>query len=240
MSLNAVSHDRHRQHDLRVLVADADEDTRSLYRELLERDGCEVMEATDGRQALAQAVAQPRPAFILTETRLPFLDGFSLCQLLRNDPDTCDIRILVVTADGFPDQIERARRAGADAVLVKPVSVETVIAESRRLIEHSHHLRWASEAIYDQAAERVKSSASLLERVARKTFVKAHHRYETSKPPLAPPDLRCPSCDRLLKYERSYLGGVSEKNSEQWDYYSCEHCGTYQYRHRTRKLRTVS
>jgi hypothetical protein len=45
----------------------------------------------------------------------------------------------------------------------------------------------------------------------------------------------------MLTYERSHIGGVSERNSEQWDYYECPSgCGTFQYRQRTRKLRRVS
>ena len=224
---------------IRVLVVDADAQTRSLYRDALRPVGCDVVEAADGREALTHAFVRT-PSLILTDTRLPLIDGITLCEILRKDSTTRSVPILVVTDDGQTTALDRVRNAGADAVCVKPVSVETVIAESCRLIEQSHHLRSASEAIYEEAAERVQKSASLLERSAHKTFVKAHRRYETSKPPLSPPDLRCPTCDRSLKYERSYHGGVSEKNSEQWDYYTCEHCGTYQYRHRTRRLRTVS
>ena len=50
---------------------------------------------------------------------------------------------------------------------------------------------------------------------------------------------RCPTCDRPLVYERSHIGGVTERFSEQWDYYTCTGCGPFQYRQRTRALRSV-
>jgi hypothetical protein len=49
----------------------------------------------------------------------------------------------------------------------------------------------------------------------------------------------CPSCDRLLTYELSYVGGVNEHHPEQWDYFVCSTCGTFQYRQRTRKMRPL-
>jgi CheY-like chemotaxis protein len=68
----------------------------------------------------------------------------------------------------------------------------------------------------------------------------AHRRGDTVNPPIAPPTLVCPLCDRPLMYRRSHVGGVSSKHSEQWDYFDCEAgCGTFQYRTRTRKLRKV-
>ena len=68
---------------------------------------------------------------------------------------------------------------------------------------------------------------------------KMHVRCTTTDPPTAPPALRCPKCDCALIYERSHLGGVSNRLAEQWDDYTCPACGTFEYRHRTRKLREL-
>jgi hypothetical protein len=74
----------------------------------------------------------------------------------------------------------------------------------------------------------------------RTTLKKAHLRGDTVAPPTEPPSLVCPECDRLLRYRRSHIGGVSSRYSEQWDYFECEAgCGSFQYRQRTRKLRKV-
>jgi hypothetical protein len=68
--------------------------------------------------------------------------------------------------------------------------------------------------------------------------VRAHQRFKTCRPPLAPPELVCPSCDQRLQYEWSHVGGVSDQHPEQWDEFRCIACGPFEYRHRTRKLRS--
>jgi hypothetical protein len=71
-------------------------------------------------------------------------------------------------------------------------------------------------------------------------MVKSYQRFTTRTPPLSPPPLLCPTCDGPLTYDRSHIGGVSARHTEQWDYYSCPSCGAFQYRHRTRKLKRTS
>jgi hypothetical protein len=57
-------------------------------------------------------------------------------------------------------------------------------------------------------------------------------------PPASAPHLRCALCDAPLMYQRSYVGGVTPKFSEQWDDDRCPRgCGEFQYRHRTRRVR---
>jgi hypothetical protein len=73
----------------------------------------------------------------------------------------------------------------------------------------------------------------------RKVLVKAHQRQSTTTPPDPPVDLHCPICGRGLHYERTYIGGVSSRHPERWDYFACSTCGQFQYRFRTRKLRQL-
>jgi DNA-binding response OmpR family regulator len=79
-----------------VLIVEVDDDTRALYRQVLEHLGYVVIEAADGREALTKAFTPP-PDLIVTETTLPFVDGYSLCQILRRDRVTTTVPILVVT-----------------------------------------------------------------------------------------------------------------------------------------------
>ena len=70
---------------------------------------------------------------------------------------------------------------------------------------------------------------------------RVHTRFTTTEPSIAPPALICPSCVLQMRYVQSYIGGVSALQPEQWDYFVCQTgCGTFQYRHRTRKLRQIS
>src|SRR5947209_1088143 len=102
-----------------VLLVDRHADTRSLYAQYLKLEGFDVEEAEDGREALAKALARPNNA-IVTEPRLSGIDGYQLCDLLRRDSATAATPLLVVTGDAMTADIDRARAAGATAVLVKP------------------------------------------------------------------------------------------------------------------------
>ena len=124
----------------RILVVDADETTRALYRDSLIVVGCDVVEASDGRDALTKALVR-RPTLVITEIELPLVDGYALCEILRRDRMTADVPILVVMADGRPANVERARRAGADTVFVKPTSIEKILDETRRLVADSKYAR---------------------------------------------------------------------------------------------------
>src|SRR3989442_2762214 len=225
-----------------ALLVDYDDDTRQMYAEYLKRAACQIEEASDGRKGLAKAISR-RPSVVVTEPRLPGMNGFELCRLLRRDTITQSIPIVVVTGSGHTSDIEHARTAGADIVLLKPCLPEILLREIRRLTEHSRELRERGDVVRLKLAGQLAKSEEILERSAthrRKFLARSHHRHETTSPTILAPNLICPGCDQPLLYRRSHIGGVSERHSEQWDYYECpDGCGTFQYRQRTRKIRRV-
>src|SRR5690349_15896226 len=111
-----------------ALLVDRDPDTRQMYAEFLRQSQCEIDEAEDGREALAKALAH-HPDIIVTETRLPGINGFDLCRLLRDDEMTREIPIVFVTGDAYAQDVKHAESAGADAVLVKPCLPEKLATE---------------------------------------------------------------------------------------------------------------
>jgi CheY-like chemotaxis protein len=223
MDANAVRH-----HEVpRILIAEGDADTRALYRESLRTLEADVIDVADGRSALVSALAH-RPSLLVTDARLPGFDGYHLCDVLRRDGATRTVPILMVTSESRPSELERARDAGADRVLIKPLPPETLLQEVERLLRHARDGRPAQGTPTSRGARRVTAKA-------------AHLREVTLSPPISPRDLVCPSCDRALTYQHSYLGGVSIKHAEQWDRYTCrQKCGSFEYRVRTHKLRKVS
>jgi two-component system, cell cycle response regulator DivK len=229
---------------VRALLVDRDQDTRHMYAEFLKLGHWRVDEAADGREALAKAIAL-RPDVIITDTRLPGIDGFTLCGLLRRDIATTAIPVVFVTGDAWPADVERATAAGADLVLTKPCLPEELLVRLRALLAHRAEVRARSNQARANTRQHPAHADDVLKRSVdsvfrRHTLKKAHQRGETTTPPVTPPSLVCPSCDRLLSYQRSHIGGVSSKHAEQWDYFECENgCGTFQYRARTRKLRKV-
>ena len=109
-----------------ILVADPDRHIKRLERYFLESAGFEVELVSDGDEGLARARAR-RPVIVITEVLLPKKDGLSICRALKSDPSTRDICVLVFSMLAAE---ERARQAGADAFLRKPlddaVLVDTV------------------------------------------------------------------------------------------------------------------
>jgi CheY-like chemotaxis protein len=208
-----------------ILVGDADADTRELYRLSLQSAGAKICDAQDGRDALAKAFSD-RPDAIIVNVQLPFIDGVELCRLLRLDPATARVPLLLVTTNPDAPAVQDLWRAGADAVFTKPFPPESLIPELAELIR-SGHPRFEISGGSDSGA----TPTAPRDRRRRGAHEPA--------PVQPPPNLRCPMCDRRLQYERSHTGGIGTRGAEQWDYFSCLQCGTFQYRHRTRKLRRV-
>jgi CheY-like chemotaxis protein len=212
-----------------VLIAEPDIDTLELYKMLLVSRRFAVEHAVTGPDALAKALADP-PDVVIAELHLPIIDGSALCRLLRDDPKTCRVPIIVIASHGRTTDVDRARRAGATSVLVKPCLPDALCAEVERVQDQE-------PASDDAEHPRLATTPVVRSRAASRQY----QRYVTTAPPLAPPTLRCPECDTALVFEDSYVGGVTQKFSEQWDRFRCPvGCGAFQYRHRTRQLRRRS
>src|ERR1041385_6242385 len=110
-----------------ILIVDGDDDTRLLYRIILEPVAESILEAEDGAAALA-AACERHPDVVITETRLRRLDGYSLCERLRADPATSSCLRLVVTGSAQPSDLAHARECGADRLLIKPCTPEDLRA----------------------------------------------------------------------------------------------------------------
>jgi DNA-binding response OmpR family regulator len=230
----------------RVLLAEPHDETRLQYRSLFGHAGYDVVDTSDGRDALAKALVRV-PSIVVTALELPGLDGLALCEILRQDRVTTRVPILVLAAKIKSVELDRARRL-ADAVLLTPSSPEAVVARAQSLIARAAVTHAQSATLRSRSSDWQARAAQLRERsheldsrgaAQRASLRERHRRFETSHPPLAPPRLRCPVCDGALSYLRSYVGGVNERSSEQWDDYECPACGAFQYRHRTRKLRRL-
>jgi CheY-like chemotaxis protein len=224
-----------------VLVAETHADTRALYTHAFGVHGHPVTEAADGRDALVHALARV-PTLIVAELRLPLIDGTELCEILRRDRATSHVPFLAVTGDGRIECRERAQRAGADAVLIKPVPIETVIKTGFALIDECRNLSLRMERLSRGTNLAQGETASLLDetralmRSARKSF----RRMTTTEPEQPPPVLLCPKCGRSLTYLATHYGGVSARHAERWDDFVCSgECGRFEYRYRTRALRPL-
>jgi two-component system, cell cycle response regulator DivK len=107
-----------------ILVAEDHLDSRDALKTLLEAVGYDVVVATDGRQAVAQALAR-HPALILMDMMMPEMDGLSATRTLREQDEMRNVPILALTAlEGVRD---RVLAAGCDDYITKPIDLATFL-----------------------------------------------------------------------------------------------------------------
>ena len=103
----------------RVLVAEDEPDIRGLIAYSLEYAGYEVIEASDGEEAVKLAEEQ-QPDLILLDVRMPRMNGYEACVLLRARETTRDIPVVFLSARGQETEIMRGLDVGADEYILKP------------------------------------------------------------------------------------------------------------------------
>ncbi len=115
----------------KILVVDDEALVRNMVCDGLAAAGHPVLTASSGEEAL-QVVHAERPACILLDIMMPDLDGYDTCAALKSDPKTASIPVLLVSATTNPQVMDLAKKAGAVAVLRKPVRID----ELQRTISH--------------------------------------------------------------------------------------------------------
>lgn len=119
---------------LLILVVERDPHIRELEAHFLQQAGYSVEFATDGRVALEQA-QRLSPDVLITEILVPKLDGLAMCRLLKADERTRGISILIFSILAASS---RAREAGADAFLMKPLAEHRLITQVQSLLAKRH------------------------------------------------------------------------------------------------------
>jgi CheY-like chemotaxis protein len=116
-----------------LLLVHANTDDREMYAEYLSVQGFRVTQAETTDAAL---LLIPGADAVITGLLVPgSFDGVELIVRIRRDAQTSEKPIIVVTASTFSHQVERARRAGANVVLMKPCLPVTLLGEVRRFLE---------------------------------------------------------------------------------------------------------
>jgi two-component system response regulator MprA len=117
-----------------ILCVERDPHVRDLETYFLTEAGFQVTVAADGIEAF-ELVRTLRPAIVVTEILVPKLDGLALCRRLKADEATKDTAVLVFSLLAAED---RARDAGADAFLRKPLSAQRLTDTVRQLLADPH------------------------------------------------------------------------------------------------------
>lgn len=109
----------------RVLIVDDNPTNLKLVAYLVKASGYEVDTAADAESAVA-SIAANRPRVILMDLQLPGVDGLELTRRLKADPATRDIKIIAVTAYAMKGDQEKARAAGCDDYVTKPIDTRAL------------------------------------------------------------------------------------------------------------------
>ena len=112
-------------HPKKILLVEDDDALASVYQTRLDAEGFTVQRVPNGEDALASALSF-RPDLIVLDVMMPKVSGFDVLDILRNTPETTNIKIVMLTALGLDSDKERAQGLGVDDYLIKS---QVVIAD---------------------------------------------------------------------------------------------------------------
>lgn len=116
----------------KILLVEDDTALAAVYKSRLELEGFDIREVNNGEEALSAAM-DFKPDLILLDAMMPKISGFDVLDILRNTPETTNIRVIMLTALSQPKDKERAEALGVDDYLVKS---QVVIGDVVDRIKH--------------------------------------------------------------------------------------------------------
>ncbi len=110
----------------KVLVIDDNEKNLKLLRVILQNNGCEVIEAANGKEGIS-AAKEHAPHLIFMDIQMPVLDGISALKILRADESTKHIPVIALTSYAMKGDMERFIGEGFNGYIAKPISAVEVV-----------------------------------------------------------------------------------------------------------------
>ena len=117
----------------KILVVEDNPQNRMLMVDILDAHGYEVLQAQTGEEGIKSAKLH-RPDLILLDVQLPVMDGLEAARILKADPETKSIRIIMVTSFAMQGDRERIMAAGADDYVAKPIDTRQLPKLVERLL----------------------------------------------------------------------------------------------------------
>jgi len=118
----------------KILLIDDHKTVLKLLEAILRIKGYDLLYAESGSQGISMA-RQHTPDLILLDVMMPDLDGFKVCQYLKNQAETREIPVVFLTARGAEDDYDAGRSAGADAFMTKPFQAMEVLNLVDRMLK---------------------------------------------------------------------------------------------------------
>lgn len=130
----------------KIFVVEDEHDLLELLDYNLTREGFAVTSAVDGEEA-AGKIPRELPDLVLLDLMLPGLDGLEVCRLLKKNPKTAAIPIVMVTAKGEESNIVAGLELGADDYITKPFSMKVLVARVRSILRRKEERRADKDAV---------------------------------------------------------------------------------------------
>jgi two-component system chemotaxis response regulator CheY len=116
-----------------VLIVDDSLTVRQQVSLTLKSAGYQIIEACDGREGVDALHAHPGIAMVLCDVNMPCMNGLEFLETIKGDAAGPPLPVVMLTTDGSPDLIARAKRAGAKGWIVKPFQTDLLLAAVRRI-----------------------------------------------------------------------------------------------------------
>lgn len=141
----------------RILVVDDDDSIRSLLEQELSEAGYFIEQAVNGKEAL-ECIRKNRPDLIILDVMMPEMNGFDVAAILKNDPQTMDIPIIILS---IVQDKARGFRIGVDRYLTKPIDTAQLFTEVGNLLEQGKSKK--KVMVVDEDAAAVRSLTEVLQ-----------------------------------------------------------------------------
>lgn len=118
----------------KVLIIDDSRTVRQQVGIVLTEAGYEVVEASDGLEGAEKIKASPDLAMVICDVNMPRMNGIEMLSFLKQDAANANLLILMLTTEGQPALIARAKAAGARGWIVKPFKPDLLLGTVRKLV----------------------------------------------------------------------------------------------------------
>lgn len=117
----------------KVLVVDDSATVRQQVGLALTQAGFEIVEAVDGVDGLAKVSSQKDLSLVICDVNMPKMNGIEMLEKVKADPACSALPVVMLTTEGQPELIERAKKAGAKGWIVKPFKADLLVAAATKL-----------------------------------------------------------------------------------------------------------
>ena len=118
----------------KILIVDDEPSIVVPIKFLMEQNGYSVHVAATGEEAI-KSIADFRPDLVLLDIMLPMIDGYEVCQIIRDNPINREMKIVFLTAMGREVDVTKGLASGADAYIIKPFANAEVLETVKRLLK---------------------------------------------------------------------------------------------------------